>query len=163
MKKVKKLIIKMVLKHYIFKYNAYYAPPPAKLLTYLLIAFITVLIDHFLFFKLYSFGLNINIAAPIAFAVSAIINYPFIFFNLIGNRKGIKRSYLEFSIFWLIVIASSFFDLHLTKLFLDIDLGLSPAKIYSIIIILVLNFLVRKIWLYPIGETKIKTQKNYYN
>ena len=148
--------------YWIFKYNAYFSPHPTKFLTYLFIALFTVLIDTFLFFKLYSFDIDISIAVQIAFFISAIINYPFIFFNLIGNRKRILRSYIEFSIFWIVVIASGFLDLQLTKLFLQLDLGLDRAKIYSIIIILIINFFVRKVWIYPINEKSMVKQKSEF-
>jgi glycosyltransferase involved in cell wall biosynthesis len=145
----------------IFKYNAYFAPRPAKALTYFLIALITAIVDLSLFFKLSSFGIHINIAIPAAFAVSAIINYPFIFFNLIGSGK-IRRSYLEFSVFWMIVIASSYIDLQLTKFFLNFSFLLFLSKTYSIIIILMLNFFVRKVWTYPVIRKKIIDLKSEY-
>lgn len=144
----------------IFKYNAYYSPPPTKLLIYLLIAIVTVLVDHFLFLYFYKFGISLNIAIPISFSISAALNYPFIFFNLIGSKKRLLRSYFEFGLFWIVVIVSSYFDLIVTKFFLGMGSDLSSSKIYSIIIILILNFLVRKVWISPFQEKEIMNQKS---
>ena len=127
----------------IFKYNTYYATLTAKIFIYLLIASITILINVFCFTILHLMNINLQVEISISFILSALITYPFIFFDMLGKHKKFLKINNEFFIIILIVILSSYIDIYLTQFFIDLDITLIISKIYSLISIIVFCFFLR--------------------
>lgn len=132
----------------IFKYNAYKIPAPTYFLLYLIVGAAAVLLNLFLFKHFHSFGMNLQASILTSFIVGAIINYLLMLYYLYKPIKKID-SYSQFVFYTLILIFFGFLDYQITISMFELGFALSSAKVTAAILILILNFVVRKLWFNP--------------
>lgn len=132
----------------IFRYNAHRAPLPIQFLLYLFIGLTAALVNLLLFLGIYSVGLSVTVAAPLAFVIAAGVNYGLCIFILF-RHKARWNSITEILIFIFLVAIVCLLDLGITKLLFD--LGSSPliAKLTATSLGLILNFTGRRFLVFP--------------
>ena len=127
----------------IFRYNAYRAPLPVQFLIYLLIGGIAGFANLLFFLGLVHSGTSINLAAPIAFVVAAILNYV-LCIVLLFRHKARWNSTQEMIIYWLVVAVVGFIDLVTTKALILAGASPAGAKVVATVIGLFFNFIGRR-------------------
>lgn len=132
----------------IFKYNAHKAPLPIQLIIYLFIGGIAAIFNLILFNSLYSSGVSVNYAAPIAFVLAAVLNY-FLSIAILFRRKVKWSSTMEILVYAIIVFLAGLIDLLTTKSFLSMNLTPEFSKIMATIIVFIFNFIGRKYIVFP--------------
>ena len=132
----------------IFKYNAHAAPLPIQMMIYLFIGGVSALANLAIFQILFNQDVDVNIAAPSAFFLAAIVNY--ILSTTILFRKNIYwGKWSQILIYIVIVCAIALMDLAFTRLFLEIGWTPWVAKLTATAIAFILNFLGRKYIVFP--------------
>lgn len=120
----------------IFKYNASRVPFPMRILLYTLLGISTVLFNGIFFSVFLSGGIIFNAAVVLAFVVSTSLNYPLlkIFLYRVGGK------------FITLLIILGVLDFGITKLLIDLSFQLNYSKILSIILVLLLGLLFKRLW-----------------
>lgn len=120
----------------IFKYNASRVPFPMRILLYTLLGISTVLFNGYFFSVFLSEGIIFNVAIVLAFVVSTSLNYPLlkIFLYRVGGK------------FITLLIILGVIDFGITKLLFDLDFQLNYSKVLSIVSVLLLGLLLKRLW-----------------
>jgi dolichol-phosphate mannosyltransferase len=134
----------------ILHYNLPYCPPYIQFLAYLFVGGAAAVVNFWVFLLLYSFGMAIEIAAPIAFVLAAAVNY-LLSVVFVFRHKAKWSNIGEGVIYCLVVLAGAAVDLFITKLF--VNLGSSPAlaKIIAAALVLIFNFVGRRYIVFPLA------------
>jgi dolichol-phosphate mannosyltransferase len=132
----------------IFRYNAHIAPIPIQILIYLVIGGTAAIVNFIIFILIFYSGFNENIAAPIAFATAAIVNY-LLCIAILFRHKARWNSVLEIAVYLLVVILAGLFDLGITKLFLFMGASPSISKLVATVLVFILNFVGRRFFVFP--------------
>jgi dolichol-phosphate mannosyltransferase len=146
----------------IFRYNAHKAPLPVQFLLYLFIGGFAAVVNILTFIGLFSAGMGVSFAAPLAFIFAAVINYLLCILLLFRHRAR-WDSVNEFVIYWIIVGLVCLLDLGITKLFLSLHFGPSLSKILASMLGLVFNFMGRRFLVFhepPSGPWKPQHDKH---
>jgi dolichol-phosphate mannosyltransferase len=119
-------------------------------LAYLFVGGAAAVVNFWVFLLLYSFGIALEIAAPIAFGLAAAVNY-LLSVVFVFRHKAKWGNIWEIVIYCLVVLAGAAVDLFITKLF--VNLGSSPAlaKIIATALVLIFNFLGRRYIVFPLA------------
>ena len=131
----------------IFRYNAYRAPLPAQFLLYLFIGGVAATANLTLFLLLHHAGQPVHVAAPVAFAVAATLNY-FLCILLLFRHNAQWTTPKEVLIYVSLVVCVAMLDLGITKGLLVAGVGPAAAKIVAILCGLALNFTGRKYFVF---------------
>lgn len=132
----------------IFRYNAHKAPLPIQLCIYLFIGGTAALVNLLIFMLLYSNDVSVNLAAPIAFASAAAVNY-WLSTKILFRSKSKWNLSAELFIYSLLVVFVGAVDLGTTKALLAINLAPQASKLLATTTSFVLNFLGRKYLVFP--------------
>ena len=132
----------------IFRYNAHKAPLPVQFLIYLFIGASSALFNLMIFMLLFKSGVQVEIAAPTAFASAAIINYLLSITILFRSQVKWKPE-IEILIYALIVITLGTFDLYFTKFLLNGGFSPQLSKLLATGLGFILNFAGRKYLVFP--------------
>jgi len=132
----------------IFRYNAPTAPPPVQFLLYLFIGGFSAAANLLFFLALLGAGSGPTLAAALAFAGAAAVNY-LLCIAFLFRHKARWNSTAEVLVYLLVVVLVGALDVGMTRGFLF--LGLAPwlAKSVSSIFGLVFNFLGRRYLVFP--------------
>ncbi len=120
----------------IFKYNAHKVPFPMRILLYTLLGISTVVFNEYFFSVFLSLGLVFNIAIILAFVISTSLNYPLL--KIFLYRVGGKIIALLFIL--------GVLDFGITKLLVESGFQLNYSKILSVILVLLLGLLLKRLW-----------------
>ncbi len=132
----------------IFKYNASKAPVPIQFFFYLFIGGTAALVNFIIFMLLFSSGVTVNIAAPVAFVIAAVVNY-FLSITLLFKHRAKYNTAGEIIVYILVVAAVAVFDLYMTKFLLSIGTSAEISKIAATGLGFILNFLGRRYIVFP--------------
>ena len=127
----------------VFRYNAHKAPAPIQFLIYLMIGGFAALANLAFFMGLVGSGFGVDVAAPVAFVLAAIVNYLLCVWILF-RRHAQWQGFTEIFVYAVLVLAIATFDLFATKIAISAGLGLASAKLCATALGLILNFLARK-------------------
>ena len=132
----------------IIHYNAYRSPLPIQFLFYLLAGGTAAFVNISVFLALFGFGSSVDVAAPVAFVLAALVNY--ILSILLIFRQGAKwNPVTEQLIYWSFAALICLLDWWVTKsLILS---GMSPlfSKTIACFIGLLFNFIGRRLFVFP--------------
>jgi dolichol-phosphate mannosyltransferase len=120
----------------IFKYNASRVPFPMRILLYTLLGISTVLFNGVFFSVFLSGGIIFNAAVILAFAVSTSLNYPLLKIFLYRVKGKLIT----------LLIIMGVLDFGITKLLIDLNFQSNYSKILSIILVLLLGLLLKRLW-----------------
>jgi len=146
----------------IFRYNAHKAPLPVQFLLYLFIGGFAAVVNVLTFIGLFSAGMRVSFAAPMAFIFAAVINY-LLCILLLFRHQARWDSVNEFVIYWIVVGLLCLLDLGITKLFLSLHFGPSFSKILASMLGLAFNFMGRRFLVFhepPSGPWKPQHDKH---
>jgi dolichol-phosphate mannosyltransferase len=133
----------------ILHYNLPYCPPYVQFLGYLFVGGAAAVVNFWVFLLLYyASDIPLEIATPTAFVVAAAVNYV-LSVVFVFRHKAKWGNILEIVIYCVVISAIAAVDLFLTKLFVEIGNTPAIAKIISIAVLLVLNFLGRRYLVFP--------------
>ena len=131
-----------------------------QIFKFLIVGGIATIIDWFVYYILYNFlGVNPLVANVVSFVVSVIYNYIASvkwIFN-VDKEKSKKRIFIEFIVLSTIGLAITEVLLYL---FISISMHKMLAKIIATAIVMVFNFITRKIFL---ENSKIKLDERIYS
>ena len=136
----------------IFRYNAHKAPMPIQLLIYLFIGGSAALVNLLVFLALYHSGVTVDIAAPVAFLVAALVNY-WLSITILFRSKAKWSSSIEILVYALVVIMVGTLDLGVTKTLLGLSFSPQISKLFATGLSFILNFLGRKYIVFPEKST----------
>ncbi len=132
----------------IFRYNAHKAPTPMQFLIYLFIGASAALVNLLIFMGIFSSGAPVEIAAPVAFVIAAVVNY-LLSISILFRSKVKWKSGVEILVYALVVIAVGAFDLYFTKFLLGGGSSPQLSKLLATGLGFVLNFAGRKYIVFP--------------
>ena len=147
----------------ILHYNLPYCPPYVQFLAYLFVGGAAAVVNFVVFLFLYSFHISLALAAPIAFAVAAAVNY-LLSIVFVFRHKARWGNVLEITIYCLIVLVGASIDLFITKLLVEIGSSPGIAKIIAIALLLIFNFAGRRYLVFPLaarGEWRERMQREW--
>ena len=132
----------------IFRYNAHRAPLPVQFIFYTFIGGMAALINILAFLSMFSAGLSVNIAAPAAFIIAAVVNY-ILCVLLLFRHKARWGTVTEQIFYWFVVGMVCIIDFAVTRFLLT--WGLTPwvSKLLASLVGLVLNFSGRRFMVFP--------------
>jgi glycosyltransferase involved in cell wall biosynthesis len=147
----------------ILHYNLPHCPPYVQFLAYLFVGGAAAVVNFWTFLFLYSSGIPLEMAAPTAFVIAAVVNY-LLSIIFVFRHKAKWGNVLEITIYCLIVLAGAALDLFVTKL--CIGMGTSPAfaKIVATALVLIFNFAGRRYLVFPLpsrGEWRERMQRKW--
>ncbi len=131
----------------ILKYNAHMAPLPVQFLLYLIIGSIAATSNLGIFLGLFHTGYEVHVAAPIAFAVAATVNY-FLCILLLFRHNAQWSTPKEVLVYIVLVFGVAVLDLAITKGLLGAGATPATAKSIAILCGLALNFAGRKYFVF---------------
>ncbi len=111
----------------IFKYNANKAPLPIQFIFYIFIGGISALVNLLIFLALFNSHGMVELAAPTAFIIAAILNY-YLSIKLLFKHQAKWNAPVEILFYSLLVIFVGLFDLYFTKMLLNIGMTLDFQK-----------------------------------
>ena len=132
----------------IFRYNAHRAPLPVQFLFYLVIGGVAGIVNLLLFMGFVSSGVTVNIGAPIAFIIAAMVNY-LLCIMILFRHKARWNSAQEMVVYWAVVAAVGIIDLAITKSLISMGVTSVGAKIFATVIGLLFNFIGRRYFVFP--------------
>jgi dolichol-phosphate mannosyltransferase len=132
----------------IFHYNAHQAPLPIQFLVYVLIGGVSALVNVALFLSLYSSGVSVLYASPIAYGTAAVVNY-FLCILLLFRHKARWNSVGEVLVYVLVVSLLGLADLWMMQLLLAAPMHAWEARSIAAFMGLAFNFLGRKYLVFP--------------
>jgi putative flippase GtrA len=127
----------------ICRYNAHSAPLPLQLLLYTLIGGLAAVVNLAVFLGIFRSGGSVAVAAPIAFAVAAAVNY-FLCVSLLFKHRVRWNSAEEVGIFLGVVCAVGLLDVQVTDKLLKAGLAPGLSKLAATAIGFTLNFIGRR-------------------
>jgi dolichol-phosphate mannosyltransferase len=132
----------------ILKYNLPTAPIPVQFLFYLFVGGASAVVNLLVFVAAHSAGVNISVAAVMAFIIAALVNY-FLSIKLIFRHNAKWRTSSELLVYFFAVSVIGIVDMYCTVGF--VSLGTPPwlAKVGATAIGLLLNFTARRFIVFP--------------
>ncbi len=132
----------------IMRYNLHQAPLPVQFIMYLFIGGFSALINLAVFLGALSLGYSTVVSALSAFFLAAALNYVLCIL-LLFKHKAKWTAPKEIAIYLFVVCALGILDVALTKFLLEAGLAPWMAKSTASVIGLVLNFLGRRMLVFP--------------
>jgi glycosyltransferase involved in cell wall biosynthesis len=132
----------------ILRYNASNAPVFLQFLIYLFIGGAAALVNLLIFLGLYKSGVQILIAAPVAFFIAAGVNY-LLCLILLFRHKARWNSFWEAVIFLIVVIIIAGIDTGITQSLIAVSFTPGGSKLIATAVGLVFNFLARRYIVFP--------------
>jgi glycosyltransferase involved in cell wall biosynthesis len=132
----------------IFRYNAHKAPLPVQFLLYVIIGGMAAAVNFFAFLALLQSGLPLDLAAPLAFAGAAVVNY-LLCVSILFRHKARWSSVTEVTIYLLVVMLVGLIDYTITKSLSMMGIAPGLAKLGAAFSVLLLNFLGRRFFVFP--------------
>jgi dolichol-phosphate mannosyltransferase len=132
----------------ILKYNLPKAPIPVQFVFYLFVGGASAIVNLLVFVAAHSAGVNISVAAVVAFIIAALFNY-LLSIKLIFRHNAKWRTPSELLVYFLVVSVIGVVDMYSTLGF--VSLGSPPwlAKVGATAIGLLLNFTARRFIVFP--------------
>jgi len=132
----------------IFRYNAHKAPVPIQFLIYLFIGATAAVVNLTIFMGAYRTGVPVEIAAPVAYALAAAVNY-LLSISILFRSQVKWSSGVEILMYAIVVLAVGTFDMFFTKGLLESGFSPQLSKLLATGVGFVLNFLGRKYIVFP--------------
>ena len=132
----------------IFRYNAHRAPLPIQFLFYLFIGGTAAVGNLGMYTAFRSVGLAMVVAAPIAFALAAVLNY-LLSVWLLFRHKARWNTTQELVLYSLVVVAGAAVDLGGTAGLVELGLPEWAGKLGGTAVALAVNFLGRRFVVFP--------------
>jgi len=132
----------------IFHYSAPSAPLPMQLLIYLFIGAICALVNVTSFNVLFHAGTRISIATPIAFLISAALNY-FLCIAILFRHKARWTTLGEIIAYVLTITFMGLVDYGMTVGLIDVGVAPTYSKTIAVIAGFIANFLLRRFLVFP--------------
>ena len=140
----------------ILRYNAYAMPGPTQFLLYLFVGGACALLNLLIFLLLYFGTSNVTVAAPLAFALAAVVNYllstRLIFRSAVGRTK-----YTELWLYAGTVLVIGVADWAVTRGLLGAA-GPAFAKLTATAVVTLPNFLARRLFIFPERRRRVAWQ-----
>ena len=131
----------------IFHYNAHHAPMPVQFMIYLFIGAVAAVANLVIFLIFLQYDSPIELAAPAAFVIAALLNY-YLCIKLLFRKNAQWNNLGEMFTYSLVVLTVAGVDLAITKYALVIGFSVITAKLLATFIGLLLNFLGRKYFVF---------------
>jgi putative flippase GtrA len=135
----------------ILHYNLPFCPAYVQFVAYLFVGGAAATINFITFMLLYSIGMAINIAAPMAFVVAAAVNYLLSVHFIFRHRAKWGTSW-EIVIYCIVVLFGATLDLFFTRLAINLEYSPSVAKGTATALILMFNFVGRRYIVFPLAQ-----------
>ena len=133
----------------IFHYNLPHCPPYIQFAGYLFVGGAAAIVNFWTFVLLYSVGVPLEIAAPVAFIVAAAANY-LLSILFVFRHKAKWGSIGEIAVYCIVVLCGAALDLFITKLFVSLGSPPKNAKITATALVLIFNFVGRRYLVFPL-------------
>jgi glycosyltransferase involved in cell wall biosynthesis len=132
----------------ILHYNLPYNPPYIQFFFYLFVGGAAALVNMIVFLFMFSADIPVEISAPFAFFVAALVNY-LLSIAFVFRHKTKWRPMSELVVFFVVVVCVAALDLWVTKMLLA--LGYSPgiSKGTATAVALLLNYTGRRYIVFP--------------
>jgi glycosyltransferase involved in cell wall biosynthesis len=132
----------------ILRYNARSAPLPLQFMLYCLIGALAAVANLALFGLFHAAGAPLEVAAPAAFGLAALVNY-LLCVTFLFHRNARWQNVIEWTLYAGVVIAVGAVDYGITRL--GVATGLAPlaAKALATLVLPVLNFAGRRFLVFP--------------
>jgi glycosyltransferase involved in cell wall biosynthesis len=132
----------------IMHYNVPYSPPYIQFFFYCFVGAAAAIINMIVFLAMFSAGVSVEISAPFAFLVAALVNY-LLSIAFIFRHKAKWRSTSELVVYFVVVVCVAGLDLWVTRTLLA--LGYSPglSKGIASVLALILNYTGRRYIVFP--------------
>src|SRR5262249_24425106 len=137
----------------ILHYNLPHCSPHVQFLAYLFVGGVAAVVNFWVFLSLYSSGIQLEMAAPAAFAVAAAVNYP-LSVLFVFRHKAQWSNMLEITIYCLAVLSGAVLDLFITKVFIEIGIRPAVAKIIATALVLIFNYGGRRYLVFPLAARR---------
>jgi len=134
----------------ILHYNLPHCPSYVQFLAYLFVGGVAAVVNFWVFLFLYSSGIPLEVAAPTAFAVAAVVNY-LLSIVFVFRHKAKWGNIFEITIYCLVVLAGATLDLFITKLLVGTGSSPAIAKIIATALVLIFNFAGRRYLVFPLA------------
>jgi glycosyltransferase involved in cell wall biosynthesis len=132
----------------ILHYNAHKAPIPIQFFLYLIISGLAAITNLVIFLILISFGIGVNISAPIALFFAALVSYLLCITVLF--RHKVKWSFkIEILSYTVVVAVAALLYFGITAFFISLMTSPASAKILAIVSTLILNFMGKRFIVFP--------------
>ncbi|MBF0359281.1 MAG: bifunctional glycosyltransferase family 2/GtrA family protein [Magnetococcales bacterium] len=136
----------------ILRYNAPTVPLPVQLMLYSVVEGLSALVNLSVFTVLYKGGLDVMVAASVAFVLAALSNY-ILCISVVFRHNAQWSTLYEIIAYTVVVLVVGLVDLKITEWF--VVAGSTAAYIFAVTIVVVLNYLGRKYLVFrekPSGE-----------
>jgi glycosyltransferase involved in cell wall biosynthesis len=134
----------------ILHYNLPYCPVYIQFVAYLFVGCAAALVNLWIFLLLYSSGVPLEVAAPTAFAIAAVVNY-LLSIVFVFRHRARWGSVWEIVVYCGVVLTGAALDLFITKLVLNVGNSPAFAKITATALVLIFNFLGRRYLVFPLA------------
>lgn len=132
----------------IFHYNAHKAPLPIQFLIYFFIGGSAAICNLLVFLGLLKGGVDLNISTVAAYTSAAVLNY-WLCIKLLFRHGARWSSWTELFMYILVVLVGSGIDLVALTTLVDIGFADAPAKATASIILMIMNFWMRRALVFP--------------
>jgi dolichol-phosphate mannosyltransferase len=132
----------------VIKYNNPRAALPIQFFFYTLVGCAAALINLLAFKFLLASGVELMVAAPLAFLLAAVINY-FLCIAILFRHKARWKTGQEIVMYFGIVCCIGVLDLFLTRFFIELGITALMSKAYANVVGLAANFLSRRFFIFP--------------
>jgi len=132
----------------ILHYNVPYCPPYIQFFFYLFVGAVAALVNMIVFLSMFSAGVPVEISAPFAFFVAALVNY-LLSIAFIFRHKAKWRSISEPVVYFIVVVCVAALDLWTTWMLLALDYSPGVSKGTATVLILLLNYTGRRFIVFP--------------
>ena len=132
----------------ILRYNAHRAPWPMQFVLYLFVGGISALVNIVLFLLADGAGVSTTVSAPASYLAAAIVNY-FLCITILFRKNARWQTPLELAVLTLVVLVGGALDLLVTQLLLGLQFWPVVAKSMACAVVLVFNFVGRRLWVFP--------------
>lgn len=132
----------------IIRYNAHKAPLPIQFFFYLFIGGSAAVVNLVAFLLLRECSVNTVPAAVTAFGVAALVNY-WLSIKTIFRRNARWNTGTELLAYLIVVLLGASVDVTITYALIDMQFTEWIAKAVASLIALIVNFLGRRIWVFP--------------
>jgi len=132
----------------IFKYNAHKAPLPIQFGIYLFIGGTAAIVNLLIFLGMFNSGISVTYSAPSAFILAAVVNY-LLCILILFKHEARWTSTTEIFMYIMVVIVVASVDLGITTSLLNIGGSPTDSKLVATTFALILNFLGRRLIVFP--------------
>ncbi len=132
----------------VFRHYVLTAPLTIQFLLYSIIGGLAALANFFVFMVLFCIGIGVNIAAPTAFVIAAIVNY-LLCISFLFRHKARLDSKTELVVYTFVVALVGIVDLLVTKSLMSSGVPPSISKLVAIGLAFILNFSGRRFLVFP--------------